>query len=106
MRIARVLGGLLGLGPWVGLAFATDVAAERTRFTTELFFERLDTDGDGTIGRKEFRAFADFAPRLRGKPELTEQAFDRLDADHDGAVTLEEYLPAAARQVAGAAMEQ
>jgi hypothetical protein len=92
------MGGLLGFGLVIGLAVAADEPVRRPRFELELFFERIDTDGDGSISRPEFRAFAEFAPRLRGKPGLADQTYDRLDADHDGKVSMSEYLRVAPSQ--------
>jgi len=45
-------------------------------------FDKLDTNKDGTLDRKE----------LRGR--LSRKEFDAADADHDGTLTKEEYLSA------------
>jgi hypothetical protein len=102
MRLAHALGGLLGVGLWVTLAVAAEEQpVPRPRFELELYFERIDLDGDEAISRKEFLAFSDYSPRLRGKPQLAELSFTRLDADHDGKVSRDEYVEAGARQAVG-----
>ena len=47
--------------------------------------ERMDADGDGAIGRAEFR---------EAWEKRMERRFDRLDADGDGSITEEEVREA------------
>jgi len=103
MRYARVMGWLLSLGLCGALAVGADGPAKRSSFEIELIFERIDLSGDGFIDRAEFMQFSDYAPRLRGKPEVAKAAFDRLDANKDGLVSKEEYVPAATAQIEAAA---
>jgi hypothetical protein len=97
------MGALLSLGLGAALAIAADEPPKRYSFEVELFYERVDLDGDGAVSRAEWLQFADYAPRLRGNPEAANKAYDAMDADHDGMVSRAEYLPAAARQVAAMA---
>ncbi len=103
MRYARTMGWLLSMGLSGALAVAADEPAKRPSFEVELIFERIDLSGDGVIDRAEWMQFSDYAPRLRGKPEVAIQAFNRLDANKDGVVSKEEYVPAATAQIAAQA---
>ena len=103
MRYARAFGGLVSVGLWAALALGADQSPKRPSFEAELIFERIDLSGDGAIDRAEFLQFSDYSPGLRGKPEAAKQAFDRLDQNHNDLVSLQEYLPAAQRQIAFAA---
>jgi Ca2+-binding EF-hand superfamily protein len=51
-------------------------------------FARYDTDGNGQLGRKEFRKFLEEASIWN----LTEYAFDIVDSDHSGGVSFEEFF--------------
>jgi Ca2+-binding EF-hand superfamily protein len=52
------------------------------------FFKKLDTDGDGRLGRAEAQA---------GAPRLAEH-FDEIDANKDGFITREEMAAAHAKR--------
>ncbi len=56
------------------------------------FFDRIDTDGNGTISKEEFRGPA--------------ERFDRIDADGNGAITPEEFGNAGRREGAGPVSEK
>jgi len=57
----------------------------------EGMFQLLDTDGDGAVGREEYRHF--FAS-MRGEEKYADEAFDRLDADGDGHLSRQEVMTA------------
>ena len=61
--------------------------------------------GSGTVivssGPKEFAAFADFSPRLRGNPALVEQSYTRLDVNRDGAVSQRPSVNVAQSEIVG-----
>jgi len=78
--------------------FSEALAAERKRpkatsdekqpqpkqFNPEAFFDRLDRNGDGKIGKDEM-------------PEQGREFIERLDANKDGEITKEEFRAAAAK---------
>ena len=56
----------------------------------QITFESLDTDGNGTITKEEFKA--NFNPPARdGRTIDPERAFGRFDADGNGEISAEEF---------------
>ena len=53
--------------------------------------ERIDTNADGSLDRKELYAWLDKVEEKAIKDE-TAGVFDKEDTDDDGYITLEEYM--------------
>ena len=60
---------------------------EGKRPDPEKVFKKLDTDGNGTVSLKEFKA----SPRGQKDEAKAEQIFKKIDADSDGELTLKEF---------------
>ena len=91
-----------------GLVVGLNVRAEDAAPKKESRFEKMDTDGNGSISKEEYkvvheRRLAKMKEKMGDKydparaPEM-DKAFGRLDADKNGEITKEEF--ATARQKA------
>lgn len=61
-----------------------------------LVFQQIDTDGSGSVDRKELQALLDQLPRKKPAPGVEfvpfEQMLATLDSDKDGTISVEEWL--------------
>jgi Ca2+-binding EF-hand superfamily protein len=73
--------------------YTTQLDATKIKARQEEMFAKMDTDGDGTISKAEFTAFAQQqkqAESTDGKPSADE-IFSQMDADSDGSVSKAEF---------------
>jgi Ca2+-binding EF-hand superfamily protein len=73
---------------------ATKLDTSKMKARQEEMFAKMDTDGNGTIDKAEFAAFAQQAPQTNsttdGKPSA-EEMFTQMDTDGDGSVSKAEF---------------
>lgn len=74
-------------------------AGKLGQFDVSKLLEKLDTDGDKKVSKKEFDAFVDKIKDKAGDKgqiilPLLEQVFSKLDADNDGYLTQDELKKA------------
>ena len=54
-------------------------------------FEKIDSNGDGSLDKTELSSFADKVSEMTGQSVDVEQMISKLDADEDGLVSQEEF---------------
>src|SRR5438132_1740284 len=62
-------------------------AGEKPHHDPEAVFKKLDTDGDGFVSLKEFKA----GPMGQKDPAKAEEIFKKKDANGDGKLSLDEF---------------
>jgi Ca2+-binding EF-hand superfamily protein len=75
-----------------GAGLAGQMAADDDLLWLEAFFERKDSDGDGTLGNDEVVVVLK-ALGLDGKPEHVRSLFERFDTDRSGQISFDEFAP-------------